>query len=219
MFHLSSLTDTPLTGSVVHVDQRQPHLWGKRAEAHWSVVRYQFFGERLSEEVEQRLRGIDEVWVSSQFHYEACLNSGVEVSKLFRLPETLDLPLLHDNLLPLPIDGLKGFNFLSIFPWHPSSGWDLLLQAFLEEFKQNEDVTLVLMVDASPKTTPQVLLDQISHFISARLRQNAAKIRNVLVLTRDLTPKEVFQVFRSCQAFVLPSRADDSGRSVMTAMG
>jgi glycosyltransferase involved in cell wall biosynthesis len=219
LFHLSHLQHSPLKGSIVHVDQRPPHLWRRSAEAHWNAVRYLFSGERLSEETEKRLRAVDEVWVSSQFHYESCLNSGVEESKLLLLPETLDLPLLQSNLLPLPIDGLKGFNFLSVFPWHPSAGWDLLLQAFLGEFKQNEDLTLVLKVDPPPSATPKILLEQIGHFISTRLRQNAAKIKNVLVLTRDLTPKEILQLFRSCQAFVLPNRAEDSGRSVMTAMG
>jgi len=218
LFHLGNLRHKQLKNPIVHVDQRPLPFCERSPEAHWNAVRCLFSAERLPEELEKRLRAFDELWVSSNFHYEACLNSGVAESRLFLLPETLDLPLLQSDLSPLPIDGLRGFNFLSVFPWHPCSGWDLLLRAFLEEFKQSEDVTLILKVDPSSRSTTADLLGQISHYISSRLRQDASKVKTVLLLTRDLTPREAAQLFRSSQGFVLPNRTEDTGRSVMTAM-
>jgi glycosyltransferase involved in cell wall biosynthesis len=218
LFQLGNLRHKQLKDPIVHVDQRPLPLCERSPEARWNAVRCLFSAERLPDELEKQLRVMDELWVSSNFHHEACLNSGVAESRLFLLPETLDLPLLQSDLSPLPIDGLRGFNFLSIFPWHPCSGWDLLVRAFLEEFKQSEEVTLILKADAPPGSTPADVLGQISQYIRSRLRQDASKVKTVLLLARDLTPRQTVQLFRSSQCFVLPNRAEDSGRSVMTAM-
>lgn len=40
--------------------------------------------------------------------------------------------------------GMRQYNFLSVFKFEPRKGWDILLQAFFQEFSEHDNVTLFL---------------------------------------------------------------------------
>ena len=95
---------------------------------------------------------MDEIWVPSSFLVEVFASGGVPREKLVVVPIPIDtqfyspLPFLPSSssssssttpsqLRPLSLPNRGGFNFLSVFKWEQRKGWDVLLDAYLAEFK------------------------------------------------------------------------------------
>jgi glycosyltransferase involved in cell wall biosynthesis len=104
---------------------------------------------------------VDEIWVPSSFLVDVFVSGGVPREKLVVVPIPIDtefyspLPFLPSpapatataprgtaaspgtsaRLLPLPLPNRGGFNFLSVFKWEDRKGWQILLDAYLKEFK------------------------------------------------------------------------------------
>jgi glycosyltransferase involved in cell wall biosynthesis len=95
---------------------------------------------------------VDEIWVPSSFLVEVFASGGVPREKLVVVPIPIDtqfyspLPFLPSSsssstaslpsqLRPLSLPNRGGFNFLSVFKWEQRKGWDVLLDAYLAEFK------------------------------------------------------------------------------------
>lgn len=71
----------------------------------------------------------------SLFRLRDCIDLrkyGVNESKLFVIPESVDTELFRPDVEPLKgLKGMAGYNFLSIFKWEHRKGWDILLRAYL----------------------------------------------------------------------------------------
>jgi glycosyltransferase involved in cell wall biosynthesis len=104
---------------------------------------------------------VDEIWVPSSFLVDVFVSGGVPREKLVVVPIPIDtefyspLPFLPSRapatatapqgtaaspgttarLLPLSLPNRGGFNFLSVFKWEDRKGWQILLDAYLKEFK------------------------------------------------------------------------------------
>src|SRR5260370_1425429 len=70
---------------------------------------------------------------------------GVPGARLRVLPETIDFDLYDPaGLEPWPLDGIRGFTFLTNFDFTDRKGWDLLLDTWARAFAPDDDVCLVL---------------------------------------------------------------------------
>jgi len=86
-----------------------------------------------------------EIWVPSHFNQETFSQSGVDVNKLFVVPEPIDVATYDPDVTePLLLQGKKGFTFLAVMKWEKRKGWDILLRAYLEEFSGSDNVSLVI---------------------------------------------------------------------------
>jgi len=139
------------------------------------------------------------------------------------------------------------FVFLSVFKWERRKGWDVLLEAFLAEFRPWEAAVLVIKTrpfysenadfaglirkfaaDLRAKQRPQ---QQASGFGGAekeavddddveeekKVVEDAAAAR-IHVLDRELPQRELPRLYRAADAFVLPSRGEGWGRPHAEAM-
>src|ERR1035438_8825669 len=94
----------------------------------------------------ERYRAMDEVWFPARFFGEVLARAGVDERKMHRMGRGLDASLYRPGATPMAIPQSRGFNFLSVFDWHYRKGPDLLLRAYLSEFRGDEDVALILKV-------------------------------------------------------------------------
>jgi glycosyltransferase involved in cell wall biosynthesis len=193
-------------------------------EAAITIGRTMYESDRLPRDWVERCNRLDEVWVPTRFHADSFARSGVDLAKLFVVPEPVDVAFFDPervSALPLPAgvaqDGArKPFVFLSVFKWEPRKGWDMLLRAFLAEFSRAEPVLLLL------KTTPfYAETDDFDSLVAnftrgLGLEPNAAAA--VRVLSSELALSELPRLYRSADAFVLPSRGEGWGRPQAEAM-
>ena len=161
---------------------------------------------------------MDEVWVPSTFNAEAFAAAGVSRARLRVLPSGVNTTQFRPGLAPLPIPSRRGFNFLSVFEWTHRKGPDVLLRAYLQEFRPDEDVALILKTYARPDTTAN-LLPRIAHFVEREVGLRIEDAPAILVYDPSfLSTADIPRLYASADAFVLPSRGEGYGRPYMEAL-
>ena len=108
---------------------------------------------------------MDEVWVPSTFNVETFRPGGVRVP-IRVMPLGVDIDYFHPG-----ITGYRPstrFTFLSVFEWGERKAPEVLLRAFAEEFKETEDVLLLLSVaNRDPLVDIQQQIDDLGLETSA----------------------------------------------------
>lgn len=193
---------------------RDPH-------AFCNIGRTVFETDRLPSSWVARCNSMDEIWVPTEFNAQAFRRSGVRVP-LHVVPEGVDASFFTTGAKPLHIPGKGRFAFLSIFEWTFRKGWDLLLKAWAETFRQDEDVCLILRsypIDAIESDTAQKVIEhRISQFLQETLRKSLRETAPIIVLGEQIPASQMPRLYAAADAFVLPSRGEGWGRPYIEAM-
>lgn len=165
--------------------------------------------------VEPCNEAVDAVWVPSAFNMATFAAAGVNASKLFVVPETVDFahfdPDAHQPTL-----NRSRFRFLSVSKWERRKAWEVLLQAYFEEFEGEPGVVLTFRSSMNADN-----MKQYSDFVA-----NYAGHRNITAselpkveLLRSLVPyAKMPGLYKSADAFVLASHGEGWGLPLMEAM-
>jgi glycosyltransferase involved in cell wall biosynthesis len=202
----------------IHVLHCVPHEAEANLRAGARVARTMFETDRLPRPWVSICNQMDEVWVPSDFNIETFAHAGVNVAKLHKVQECLQVDRFDPSTsVPLFITGLRGFIFLSVGAAWKRKGWDLLVRAYCEEFKADEEVTLLLKCGPRVDRTRvdyQTILDQS---IPTRLKRHG-RLPQVVLHTDPLRGSAIHRLYATADAFVLPSHGEGWGRPYMEAM-
>lgn len=161
--------------------------------------------------------GMDQVWVPSTFNVETFTAAGVDQHRMRVVPSPIADHVFRAPVEPLRLPGSDTYAFLSVFAWGLRKGWDILTRAFIEEFERGE-AKLILKVTPADK---QTLVDhqlQLERFIVESLGRNPSRCPEIFFIDSALSMDEMLRLYRSADAFVLPSRGEGWGRPYMEAM-
>jgi glycosyltransferase involved in cell wall biosynthesis len=191
--------------------------WNLDFYGRWCVGRTAFSTDRIPDGWAQRCNAMDEVWVPSEFNRQTFARSGVDERKIRVMHTGVDTQLFHQGLQPLDIPHAGSFNFLSVTNGRQQSGIDVLLRAYLLEFKADEDVTLLLRIspDKNSCIDPEA---ELAFFIETELGRTIERAPTIIFLDAPLTQTERARLYASANAFVLPSRGESFGRSCVEAL-
>jgi ubiquinone/menaquinone biosynthesis C-methylase UbiE/glycosyltransferase involved in cell wall biosynthesis len=206
---------TPNPVYVAHI--LAPHFQ-RPAGARACVGRTMFETDRLPEGWADACNRMDAVWVPGHFNVETFTRAGVQPEKLRIVPGAIDLSPYDPGCAPLQISGARGFNFLSVFDWTLRKGWDALIRAFVEEFRPDEDVALILKTHSSLGYTGAQLIDQISTFLTRSLGRDPNRIPDIVLQDANVPDDRMPNLYRAADCYVMPSRGEGWGRPYMEAM-
>lgn len=113
--------------------------------------------------------------------------------------------LRRQSLDPLPIQGTRGFNFLSMLDWAPSGGWKTLVWAYVEEFGADENVALILRPSSAEGQTVEAMAAEMDAFIENDLRQSPEHTPDIIFEVSPLPDGDLPRLYRTADAFVLPT--------------
>ena len=99
---------------------------------------------RYPDEFFQRLFYFDEVWVPTQWQFDCLVEQGYPKDKIFIVPEGVDV----DTFKPIKkFPKREKIRFVHFGRWDYRKGTTEILQAFAEEFKDEDDVELLASVE------------------------------------------------------------------------
>jgi glycosyltransferase involved in cell wall biosynthesis/Flp pilus assembly protein TadD/GT2 family glycosyltransferase/ferredoxin len=192
----------------------------KRSSAPYHVGRTMYETDRLPESWVQNCNLVDEVWVPTKFNLSTFKQSGV-TTRMVVIPGGVDVDRFRPGLDPLPIEGLRGTVFLSVFEWIYRKGWDVLLTAWANAFGPNDDVSLLLR--AYPQNDTEGLSAQgyINYQIEAHLK-SIGMLREMvapIVLIGDQIPDgDMPRLYNAADVYVSPTRGEGWGKPFIEAM-
>ena len=160
---------------------------------------------------------MDEIWVPSRFNRDVFAASGLDEEKLKILPEGVHTDVFQPDVEPLALPHTRGFNFLSIFEWTQRKGPEVLLRAYLTEFKAEEDVALILKTYAWPNRQAEIWL-RVADFVEREMGVPLEKAPTIIVLPGFMKNAALPRLYRTADAFVLPTRGEGWGRPYMEAL-
>jgi len=203
------------------VVQHQPANAFYKIPGTYCIGRTMYETDRLPKDWVEKCNMMDEVWVPSRFNKETFAKYGVDNKKIFVVPGSIDTEVFDpDSVEPLDLPNKASFNFLSIFEWTNRKGWDILLRAYFESFSINDDICLYLRTyllsnyDLDTKTEIQKKIDDLIK----RFNYKKENLPRLELLTNQLPFKQMVQLYKSVDAFVLSSRGEGWGRPYMEAM-
>ncbi|MFN8022128.1 MAG: glycosyltransferase [Acidimicrobiales bacterium] len=222
---LASLVARDLPDDFVHVQHIGANRFKHHPGALRTVGRTMYETDGLPAEWRRRCNEMDEIWVPCEHNRYSFARAGVDPSKLFVVPETFDNEMFDParvTPLALPeldeLDGDEGFVFLSVFSWLGRKAWDVLFEAWFEEFGRRDDVTLVVKTDLSLAPAGTDCVQEIHQFVRSRLGRDPRKGARVVVIDRLMDTADMPALYRRANAFVLPSHGEGWGRPYMEAM-
>lgn len=145
---------------------------------------------------------IDQVWCPSKFCRNNYIQSNIIEDKIKIVPHGVDIELYK----PKAIES-EYFTFLFVGGFTgrgDRKGADILADAFKEEFKPEEKVRLIFKINTCYNPTfnpvPWLCGD------------------NIIVDTRDLSERDMVDIYNNCDVFVSPSRAEGFNMTCLEAM-
>lgn len=181
------------------------------------IARTTFETDRIPDGWADRLNGLTEVWVPSRFNLETFAAAGVAPARLRLVRQGIDTGRFHPEAPPLALPRQAGFTFLSTFTWQNRKGWDILVRAFLTEFKRSDDVQLLLW--AQPfYCRPEQMHEELDRLIRRELRLDPDQAAPVLLVSDPCSDRAMPGLYTACDAFVLPTRGEGWGRPLAEAM-
>jgi glycosyltransferase involved in cell wall biosynthesis len=200
--------------SIVHL---QGHNFRRVPWARYHIGRTMCETDRIPADWVASCNQMDEVWVPCAFNVESFHRSGVERDKLVKIPEGIDVERFRLDAEPLWISRRRRFNFLSVFQWSRRKGWDLLIRAFAEEFRPEENVGLIVKVGYhSGHTARQLQERMLAELRAAHVARHWPP--HILLYQGNLAAHALPSLYRAADAFVLPTRGEGWGRPLMEAM-
>ncbi|HUG13462.1 MAG TPA: glycosyltransferase [Thermomicrobiales bacterium] len=201
----------------VYVSHVPGRLLARHPLAARNIGRTMLETDRLPPSWVDRANRMDEVWVPSDYNIETFAHAGVDSRKLRKVPEALSLDLFDPSAQPLALPGLTGFIFLSVFGWSLRKGWDVLVRAYVEEFRYDEPVTLAIKAFPPAGQSVSDLRETINAYVRS-LGRDPKRTPHIALLALRLRPADMPRLYRSADAYVLPSRGEGWGRPYMEAM-
>jgi len=167
----------------------------------------------VHKEYAERLNLADEVWTPTTWCRDVFANSGV-CSKIYVMPLGVDTERYRPGLEPIDFKAkLRKFRFLSASGWSYRKGFDVLIRAYLEEFSNLDDVTLILssrFAGGLSKKSKDRLMNDFQYFRSM-VKKTDSELPHI-VLHSTYTPEEKMpHLYNSANCFVLISRGEGWG--------
>jgi glycosyltransferase involved in cell wall biosynthesis len=153
------------------------------------------------------LKTMDEVWTASSWGRQLLIDNDIDANKVGVVPEGVDVEIFKPETKPKEVD--PPFRFLCVGKWEKRKGIDDLINAFCDCFRPEEPVELVLHC-----FNPYLPRFDLESQIRSCLPASGPSI----VASNPLDQAGLVRLYNSCDAFVLPTRAEGWGLPIIEAM-
>lgn len=171
------------------------------------------------------LRACDEVWVPSQWVYSVYEEGGVFANEGRVIPHGVDTHFFHPDNTPIPSMESDAFTFGIVADWIERKGGNILIEAFLREFSEEDNVRLAV------KGSLAVDQKQASSYIRRRIADTKNKLSYeatskgkketfapIMLFTEVWPIEQIAHFYASLDCYIHPSRGEGWGMGFTEAM-
>lgn len=163
--------------------------------------------------IDQINKNVDELWVPSRFVRDVFVRCGVPAERVCVIPNGVDPNLFTPQGNTSRPHAARKFMFLFVGGAIRRKGIDLLLDAYREAFEPGEDVTLLITaLGAQAAYQHNSLMEKV---MACSFDPTAPHAEAV---TDELDDATLASLYRGCDAFVLPYRAEGFCMPALEAM-
>ena len=207
-----TLVSFPASSPDVTIRHAWPPSWQAPKSGAWVLIQPWEFGVAPADWI-QHIRHVDEVWVPSEFVRHSYIDSGIPPSKIHVVPNGIDPERFHPNAAPRDLPTTKSYKFLFVGGTIYRKGPDVLLDAYLKTFTNNDDVCLVIKDFGGDSIYAGQTLKQ-----RIELAQADPHAPEILYLKDELSPSELPSLYTACDCLVHPYRGEGFGLPILEAM-
>jgi len=196
----------------IHLRHRWPPDFTKPRSGKFVAIQPWEYGSLPIEWRDYMNTVVDEVWVYTHYLKKCYVRSGVSESKIFTVPLGIDPEIFNPNYGPSNlIKNLTQGKYCFFFNGGVTlrKGADILVNAYLNEFKASEPVCLVI------KDSSAYGKNLASQIESLSKRNDIAKI---IYLNTNVDHFELPGLYTACDCYVHPYRAEGYGLPIAEAL-
>ncbi len=197
----------------LHVRHQWPPNFVPPPQGHWVMIQPWEYGRLPEDWIEPMSNLVDEIWVPSRYVLKTYLASGIPADRVRVIPNGVNTRLFHPQARPISLATRKKYKFLFLGGTIWRKGIDLLLQAYGEAFRREDDVVLVVK-DMGQNSFYR---GQGAGKLIGELQGNP-KFPEILYLTEDLDEQQMPGLLTACDCLVHPYRGEGFGLPVLEAM-
>lgn len=216
---LEAAARAPRPKHAIHVLHIPGQTVSRLPGAGFHIARSMFETDGLPASWVPRLNEMDEIWVPTTFNERTFRAAGV-TAPIHVVPGGVHAEAFVDAE-PLPIDGLRGTVFLSVFEWSFRKGWDVLLKAWAKAFSAKDDVTLLLRTYPMKRpgmNTPQADIERQINTYLGKLGTSRKRVAPIVVLHDPIADADMPRLYATADAYVSCTRGEGWGRPMLEAM-
>lgn len=159
----------------------------------------------------EKLRRADEIWIPTAWGRSVLVDNGISADQVQVIPEGVDPDVFNPQIEPTEaLDAYDGFKFLNVGRFETRKGTELLIKNFDAEFGPDDSVRLVLSCDNHHDPG----------FDFARILKELRLQRpdRIVFIPPVRSHARFAALYRACDAFVSPFRAEGWGLPICEAM-
>ncbi|MFD1952741.1 glycosyltransferase [Paenibacillus thailandensis] len=207
----------PVHPKKLHADVAVCHQWPPSftvpLSKHWVLMQPWEFGALPMKWYAPMKYWVDQVWVYSRYNKECYVRSGIDENKIKVIPLGVDEAVYHPHVETMELKAQASFRFLFVGGTIWRKGVDILLDAYTQEFNEDEDVCLVIKDFGTSsfyagRTNGATIADASS-------RHHQPKIH---YLDQEYSEHELASLYKACDCLVHPYRGEGFGLPIIEAM-
>jgi len=167
-----------------------------------------FESNRIPENLLPAIWGADRVWVPTDWGRSVLIAHGIAPDKIYVIPEGVDVNRFHAHGRRLWQPD-RPFRFLTIGKYEQRKGIDETLEAFAQVHGNRPDLELIIKSN--------YFMDHERKYQDLNRKINSLGLANVKLLWGEISADELADLYRSCDTFVLPTRAEGWGLPLIEA--
>ncbi|MEJ8545141.1 glycosyltransferase family 4 protein [Brevibacillus borstelensis] len=174
--------------------------------------------DRIPQHWARKCNQMDQIWVPSTFNQETFAKSGVNQEKIRVCHLGVEDTRFHPGVAPMSLPEVNDrFLFLSNFEWVPRKGYDLLLQAYLEEFTSQDPVALVIKTYDGSSFDPNgtIMRKTWQRMIEREGVNNPPVLK---FLTGGMKYEEIPSFYTAGNCYIIPTRGEGWNLPALEAM-
>jgi glycosyltransferase involved in cell wall biosynthesis len=165
-----------------------------------------FESTRIPENILAVCQTSDQVWVPTDWGRSILVANGINPDRIRVIPEGVDGNRFHTHGRK-PYRKERPFRFLSIGKYEQRKSLDETIDAFAQVYANTPAIELVI------KSNYFINHDQKFNDLKEKIKG----LSNVQLIWGEMNSDELARLYRSCDAFVLPSRAEGWGLPLIEA--